>query len=137
VRIDRGLEFAAQAVKDALAALCVDLDRLPGYNPHHKGKIERLHLTIEQTLLCGLPGYTKARGMPPAGCTGRCRTRPATARPPSTPAVGPMRLERCRSSGWSRATSGAIVVQPKPVCFGAVLGAASRPGAGRSSRPVR
>ena len=63
VRVDRGLEFAASAVKDALAALCVDSHRLPGYHAHRKGKIERIHQTIkrihqtiEQTLLCGLAG---------------------------------------------------------------------------------
>ena len=59
VRIDRGLDFAAEAVRDALSALCVDPHRLPGYTPHRKGKVERIHRTIEQTLLCGLPGYTK------------------------------------------------------------------------------
>lgn len=94
VRIDRGLEFAAQAVKDALAALCVDPSRLPGYTPHRKGKIERLHLTIEQTLLGGLPGYTKgprdAAGRLHGPLSDRVRDREAAAHA----AVGPMRLER-------------------------------------------
>lgn len=58
VRIDRGLEFAAGPVRDAFAALCVDSHRLPAFQPHRKGKIERVHRTIEQTLLCGLPGFT-------------------------------------------------------------------------------
>jgi putative transposase len=58
VRIDRGLEFAATAVTDALAALSVQTDRLPAFQPHRKGKIERVHRSIEQTLLCGLPGFT-------------------------------------------------------------------------------
>jgi putative transposase len=58
IRIDRGLDFAAEAIRDALAALVIDCHRLPGHTPHRKGKIERLHRTIEQTLLCGLPGYT-------------------------------------------------------------------------------
>jgi len=39
------LEFAAQAVTDALAALCVDPNRLPGFTPHRKGKIEFLSAT--------------------------------------------------------------------------------------------
>ncbi|WP_211267383.1 hypothetical protein [Nonomuraea candida] len=58
-RIDRGLEFAATAVRDVFAALCVTSHRLPSYQPHRKGKIERLHRTIDQTLLCTLPGYTE------------------------------------------------------------------------------
>ncbi|MEV0399432.1 transposase family protein [Actinoallomurus sp. NPDC050550] len=57
-RIDRGLEFAAGSVRDVFAALCVAEHRLPGYQPHRKGKVERLHQTIESTLLCGLPGFT-------------------------------------------------------------------------------
>jgi putative transposase len=93
-RVDRGLEFAAQAVKDALAALCVDPNRLPGYTPHRKGKIERLHLTIEQTLLCGLPGYTKgprdAAGRLHGPLSDRARDRDAAEHA----VVGPMRLER-------------------------------------------
>jgi hypothetical protein len=94
VRIDRGLEFAAQAVKDAPAALCLDPNRLPGYTPHRKGKVERLHLTIEQTLLCGLPGYTKG----PRDAAGRLHgPRSDAARDRDAAehaAVGPMRLER-------------------------------------------
>lgn len=66
VRVDRGLEFAAEAVKDALAALCVQSHRLPAFHAHRKGKIERIHQTMEQTLLCGLPGFTK--GPRDAGC---------------------------------------------------------------------
>jgi putative transposase len=58
VRIDRGLEFAAEAVRDAFAALSIEPRRLPAFQPHRKGKIERVHRTIDQTLLCGLPGFT-------------------------------------------------------------------------------
>lgn len=94
VRVDRGLEFAAQAVKDALAALCVDANRLPGYMPHRKGKVERLHLTIEQTLLCGLPGYTKgprdAAGQLHGPLSDAARDRDSAEHAE----VGPMRLER-------------------------------------------
>lgn len=93
-RVDRGLEFAAQAVKDALAALCVDPNRLPGFTPHRKGKIERLHKTIEQTLLCGLPGYTKgprdAAGRLHGPLSDRARDKEAAEHA----ALGPMRLER-------------------------------------------
>ena len=58
VRIDRGLEFAAGAVHDAFAALGIDPRRMPAFCPHRKGKIGRVHRTIDQTLLCGLPGFT-------------------------------------------------------------------------------
>jgi putative transposase len=58
VRIDRGLEFAAEAVRDAFAALSIDPRRLPAFQPQRKGKVERIHRTIDQTLLCGLPGFT-------------------------------------------------------------------------------
>lgn len=58
VRIDRGLEFAARPVTEALSALGVDVHRLPAYTPHRKGKVERFHRTIEQMLLTTLPGFT-------------------------------------------------------------------------------
>lgn len=63
VRIDRGLEFAAAAVYEAFAALCVDPDRLPPHHAFRKGKVERVHRTIEQTMLHALPGFT--RNSPP------------------------------------------------------------------------
>ncbi|MFC9817411.1 transposase family protein [Streptomyces virginiae] len=50
VRIDRGLEFAAGAVKEVLGGLAVVMHRLPAFTPHRKGKVERLNLTIEQML---------------------------------------------------------------------------------------
>ncbi len=88
------MEFAAQAVEDALAALVVDQHRLPGFTPHRKGKIERIHLTIEQTLLGGLPGYTKgprdAAGRLHGPLSDRARDREAAA----SAVVRPMRLER-------------------------------------------
>ncbi|GIF13978.1 Mu transposase C-terminal domain-containing protein [Actinoplanes teichomyceticus] len=94
VRLDRGLEFAAQAVKDALAALCVDTHRLPGFTPHRKGKIERVHQSMEQTLLVGLPGYTKGprdaggRLHGPLADTGRDKAAAETA------TLAPTRIER-------------------------------------------
>ncbi|MEU4544505.1 hypothetical protein [Nonomuraea dietziae] len=45
-RIDRGLEFAA-AVHDAMDTLCVHLHRLPVRQADRKGKIERLHRTMD------------------------------------------------------------------------------------------
>ncbi|HEX4815376.1 MAG TPA: transposase family protein [Nonomuraea sp.] len=58
LRLDRGLEFAAAAVTTATSALGTEIRQLPGYHPHRKGKIERAFLTVDQTLLCTLPGYT-------------------------------------------------------------------------------
>jgi len=73
VRIDRGLEFAAEAVRDAFAALSIDPRRLPGFCPHRKGKVERIHRIIDETLpasehlaLAGPGGHRV-----PAGCQGR------------------------------------------------------------------
>jgi putative transposase len=60
LRLDRGLEFAAASVRAATGALGTECQRLPGYQPNKKGKIERAFLTMEQMLLCTLPGYTGA-----------------------------------------------------------------------------
>ncbi|MEV0404194.1 Mu transposase C-terminal domain-containing protein [Actinoallomurus sp. NPDC050550] len=58
LRLDQGLEFAAAAVKAATAALGTVPHVLPGYSPNQKGKIERAFLTVDEMLLCTLPGYT-------------------------------------------------------------------------------
>nr|BFE29687.1 hypothetical protein GCM10010200_019380 [Actinomadura rugatobispora] len=93
-RIDRGLEFAARAVRDVFAALCVAPHRLPAHQPHRKGKVERLHETIDSTLLCGLPGFTEG----PRDAAGRLYgplddRAPARARAAEAE-VRPMRIER-------------------------------------------
>lgn len=59
VRVDRGLEFAAESVRAALGSLAVRRDRLPGYEPYLKGKIERVHRTVEDSFSKGQPGHTK------------------------------------------------------------------------------
>jgi putative transposase len=112
VRIDRGADFAAEAVRDALSALCVRSHRLPGYTPHRKGKVERIHLTVEQTLLCGLPGYTNgprdAAGKLHGPLSDAVRDRVAAgedaarAAVEAGTAVGPMRIERFAQqfAGW-------------------------------------
>lgn len=94
VRVDRGLEFAAQAIKDVLAALCVDSHRLPGYQAHRKGKIERIHLTIDQTLLCGLPGYTEGARDAAGRLYGPLSDSAADRAKAADAAVGPVRIER-------------------------------------------
>lgn len=94
VRIDRGLEFAAEAIKDVFATLCVDSHRLPGFMPYRKGKVERIHLTIDQTMLCGLPGYTEgprdASGVMFGPVSDRVKARGAAP----DEVVRPMRIER-------------------------------------------
>jgi putative transposase len=103
-RVDRGLEFAASPVTGALDALCVACDRLYPFQPHQKGTVERIHLTIEQTLLTTLPGYTKGprdaagRLYGPVKDDARSRDTAGNAR------TGPWRIERfCqRFAGWVR-----------------------------------
>lgn len=59
VRCDRGLEFAAGAIREAAAAIGFELCFTPPYMPHRKGKIERLHRTIVSEFLTGLPFFTE------------------------------------------------------------------------------
>src|SRR4051794_24211711 len=58
LRWDHGLEFAAAAVEQAALALGIDVDPATPYAPHEKGKIERLHRTITDGFVAGLPGWT-------------------------------------------------------------------------------
>jgi putative transposase len=58
LRVDRGLEFAANSIQDATATLGCLLHRCIAYQPWLKGKVERVNRTIEQTLLCELPRWT-------------------------------------------------------------------------------
>lgn len=103
VRVDRGLEFAAEAIRDVLAVLCVACHRLPGYQPHRKGKIERLHRSIEQTLLCGLPGYTDGPRDAAGQLYGPLSDSPAARAAAQTDPVGPMRIElfASRFAAWA------------------------------------
>jgi putative transposase len=64
LRWDHGLEFAAAAVEQAALALGIDVDPATPYAPHEKGKIERLHGTITETFVVGLPGQLEAPGAP-------------------------------------------------------------------------
>lgn len=58
LRVDNGLEFTAQAIREACAALDIELDLTRAYRPQEKGKVERLHRTLKDTLLAGLPHFT-------------------------------------------------------------------------------
>lgn len=58
LRWDNGLEFAATALSKAAATLGSVVSPTPAYTPHLKGKVERLHRTITQEFLNGLPFYT-------------------------------------------------------------------------------
>jgi putative transposase len=102
VRVDQGLEFAASAVKQALAALCVPDDVLPGYQPHLKGKIERLNRTVEQTLLKGLPGYTDGARDAAGRLYGPLKDDPGSRAAAAEAVVKPWRIERLarRFAGW-------------------------------------
>jgi putative transposase len=93
VRVDRGLDFAAEAIRDVMAALCVRRHPLPGYTPHRKGKVERIHRTIEQTLLCGLPGYTDGPRNAAGEPYGPLSDSPAGRAAAETDTVAPMRIE--------------------------------------------
>ena len=54
----------AAAVEQAALALGIDVDPATPYAPHEKGKIERLHGTITETFVVGLPGQLEAPGAP-------------------------------------------------------------------------
>lgn len=103
VRVDQGLEFAAEAVRAALGSLSVKPNRLPGYEPHLKGKIERLHLTVEQTLIKGLPGYTHGPRDKAGNLLGPLRDDPRSRAAARTAEVKPWTLERLahRFAQWA------------------------------------
>jgi putative transposase len=61
IRIDHGLDFCAEPVRAATLALGAELSVATTYTPQEKGRIERLHLTLVQTFLSGLPQYTGGR----------------------------------------------------------------------------
>lgn len=61
LRLDHGLEFAAQSLRRACGVLGVRLGPVLPYHPYLKAKIERLHGTIDDELLCGLPHFTGGR----------------------------------------------------------------------------
>jgi putative transposase len=56
VRIDRGLEFAAEAVYDAFAALSIDPRRLPAFQPHRKPRVAYCTSSGRCGVLCCCPG---------------------------------------------------------------------------------
>ncbi|MDE3721400.1 DDE-type integrase/transposase/recombinase [Nocardiopsis sp. N85] len=93
VRIDRGLEFAARPVTEALAALGVDVHRLPAYTPHRKGKVERFHRTLEQMLLSALPGFTGGPRDAAGRLHGPVDDRPAARAAAETAQVRPMGID--------------------------------------------
>jgi putative transposase len=59
IRIDRGLEFTADAVTAACTWLDIEVVHTPPYRPNRKGKVERLHRTIVDEFLSTLPHYLK------------------------------------------------------------------------------
>lgn len=67
LRIDHGLEFVAGSVQQACAGLDVEVSLAEPYQPQQKGKVERLHRTLIETFLVGLPHFTGG----PRGPNGR------------------------------------------------------------------
>ncbi|MFF8035843.1 transposase [Streptomyces sp. NPDC016626] len=105
VRIDRGLEFAVGAVKEALGGLAVVMHRLPAFTPHRKGKVERLNLTIEQTLISQLPGFTGGPRSAGGNLYGPVKDSAAQrAAETAADGDGPLRIERFvdRFAAWDR-----------------------------------
>lgn len=103
VRIDRGLEFAADSVIRVLGGLAVAVHRLPAFTPHRKGKVERLNLTMEQALLSQLPGFTGGPRDAAGRLYGPLGDTVADRRAAETDQVGPMRIERFveRFAAWA------------------------------------
>ena len=64
LRLDHGLEFAADAVRSAANTLGIEVDVQPEYHPNGKGKIERVNRTVDQMLLMMLPGFTEGQVQP-------------------------------------------------------------------------
>lgn len=59
LRLDHGLEFAAESVRAAANALGVEVHVVHEYHANRKGKIERTNRTVDQILLMMLPGFTE------------------------------------------------------------------------------
>ncbi|MEV6348373.1 Mu transposase C-terminal domain-containing protein [Actinoplanes sp. NPDC051851] len=59
LRLDGGMEFAADAVRAAANTLSIEIDQQPAYHANGKGKIERANRTVDQILLSMLPGFTE------------------------------------------------------------------------------
>ncbi len=58
LRVDNGLEFAADSLAAATGVLGAQVFPTVAYSPYLKGKIERANRTVTQELLAGLPFYT-------------------------------------------------------------------------------
>lgn len=59
LRCDNGLEFTADALKQAAVAIGCEIVFTPPYMPFRKGKVERFHSTVISEFLLTLPFYTK------------------------------------------------------------------------------
>lgn len=59
LRCDNGLEFTADAIKQAAVAIGCEVIFTPPYTPNRKGKVERFHSTVITEFLATLPFYTK------------------------------------------------------------------------------
>ncbi|EEP69782.1 transposase [Micromonospora sp. ATCC 39149] len=99
LRLDQGLEFASDAVTTAMGTLAVEVLRLPPFQPHKKGKVERSVRTVDQMLLSALPGFTEGPREASGRLTGplddrvKARHAYADAAAADTAAVVPLRWE--------------------------------------------
>ncbi|TMR40894.1 DDE-type integrase/transposase/recombinase [Actinomadura geliboluensis] len=93
VRVDQGLEFAAESVQAALGSLSVTRDRLPGYEPHLKGKIERFHRTVQDAFSKGQPGFTDGPRDKAGNLLGPLKDDPKSRAAAQQAEVKPMSLE--------------------------------------------
>lgn len=57
IRVDRGRDFLAEAIRVAAAALLIDVRPTAAYAPQQKGVVERVNATLERVLLSELPGF--------------------------------------------------------------------------------
>lgn len=73
LRPDRGLEFAAHVLRQACGVLAIHLDPAPPYQPHLKGKVERINRTLIDQLLRELPHFSGG----PRDAAGRLQDRSA------------------------------------------------------------
>lgn len=64
LRLDRGLDFMAEAITDACVMLHAEVVHTYPYSPHQKGKIERVFSTFKTTCLAKLPFYTEGQQRP-------------------------------------------------------------------------
>ena len=59
LRLDRGLDFMANAIADSCIDLDIEIEHTEPYTPSQKGKIERAFRSLKDMLFSTMPYYTK------------------------------------------------------------------------------